>query len=76
MKLNNQGMTNSAMFNDKGNFNVEGCFDNRADFINRSKSEMRHMYDNNASQEEIDAYAINMAEEFKTILETALSYKK
>jgi len=76
MELKNQGMTNSAMFNSIYGFDIERCFDSRADFINKAKAKMRYMYDNNATKEQIDSYAINMAEEFKTIIETALRYRQ
>lgn len=75
----NSGMTNSASFyNGKTNkFDIERCFEERANSLKNAKKELRWILDNPEAETEeyIKWYADKLADEFFTILKTAMEWE-
>jgi CRISPR/Cas system CMR-associated protein Cmr5 small subunit len=76
----NQGITNSASFyNGKTKkFDIERCFEERANSLKNAKKELIWFLENpEANTEEyIKWYADKLADEFYTILKTAMDWEK
>jgi CRISPR/Cas system CMR-associated protein Cmr5 small subunit len=76
----NNGMTNSASFyNSKTNkFDIEKCFEERANSLKNAKKELIWFLENPEAETEeyIKWYADKLADEFYTILKTAMDWEK
>lgn len=76
----NTGMTNSAMFfnGHTKSFDIEKCFNNRADSIKGALKAMKYLLSNSEkfTEEDIQREADFLADEFYTIVKVALEWEK
>lgn len=69
-KLKNEGLTNSGMFFNNGKFDIDKAFDSYANSIKNAKKNITYFVEHPECDEDIDFWAIMLANEFKTLVET------
>jgi hypothetical protein len=76
----NEGMTNSgAFYNGRTNtFDLEKCFKERASRIKSAESDIKHFFNNSDkyTDEDLKWHSNKLADEFYTILITAIEWEK
>ncbi|MDD5649101.1 MAG: hypothetical protein PHF86_01600 [Candidatus Nanoarchaeia archaeon] len=64
----NTGLTNSGRFFNNGKFDIDSAFDYYSTSIINAKTNIKFLVDNPNIDEDIDSLAMNLADEFKTLI--------
>jgi hypothetical protein len=74
----NEGMTNSGAFYNGNTFDLEKCFKERASRIKSAESDIKYFFNNSDkyTDEDLKWHSDKLADEFYTILKTAIEWEK